>query len=158
MSLSSLNDLYRQLVLDHGQQPHHFTVLSHPDHHFNLSNSSCGDQIDLQLKLSSDQKQLTNIAFQGSGCTLSTASASIMTDTVWNLPVKQVKQDIQLFQQMILTGKVTDQMEACLGDATVFVSVHKVPSRITCVTLAWHALDKALTSSSQEETFKPFRK
>ena len=122
MALSKLDNLYRQVILDHSSHPHHHGQLQDGET-VDLNNPTCGDVIKLSLKL--DGGTITDIAFDGSGCSISTASASMMTDTV--------------------IGKKSEEK---LGDGALLSGVAKFPQRIKCATLAWNALKKALENSN----------
>ena len=139
MALSKLDNLYRQVILDHSSHPHHHGQLQ-DGKTVDLNNPTCGDVIKLSLKL--DGGTITDIAFDGSGCSISTASASMMTDTVIGKKSEEALELADIFSEMV-QGKTDDRQEK-LGDGALLSGVAKFPQRIKCATLAWNALKKAL--------------
>lgn len=144
MNISQLNDLYRQLIIDHAQHPHHHGELAQADQQINLNNPTCGDVIDLQVIF--ENEYIKKIAFSGDGCSISQASASMMCDLVKGQSTAQAKQEIAVFLEMLMNNP--DEPSETLGDAAVLAAVVKFPARIKCATLAWKALEQAIT---QEE-------
>lgn len=143
MALSKLDNLYRQVILDHSSHPHHFGQVQDGET-VDLNNPTCGDVIQLTLKLDGDQ--ITDIAFQGSGCSISTASASMMTDAVIGKSVPEALELAEVFSEMV-QGEADDR-QVKLGDGALLSGVAKFPQRIKCSTLAWHALEKALENKT----------
>lgn len=140
MALSKLDQLYRQVILDHSSRPHHHGKLSGDlQHEIELNNPTCGDVISLQVKLADDK--ISDIAFDGSGCSISTASASMMTDAVLGKTIEEAKEMVLTFSKMV---QGDDTATDSLGDAAVLGGVAKFPARIKCATLAWKALYQAL--------------
>lgn len=139
MALSKMDNLYRQVILDHSAHPHHHGDLATSTNQIELKNPTCGDvlQLDVQVK----DKKITDIAFNGYGCTISQASASMMTDAVLNKTTDQAENMVQAFSNMII-GEPADT--DILEDAAVLQGVSQFPARIKCATLAWKALHKAL--------------
>ncbi|GFH42226.1 iron-sulfur cluster assembly scaffold protein [Lactococcus hodotermopsidis] len=146
MALSKLDNLYRQVILDHSSHPHHHGELL-DGMTANLNNPTCGDVIKLTLKLDGDI--ISDIAFDGSGCTISTASASMMTDAVIGKTVEEALGFADIFSEMV-QGQEDDKQEA-LGDAALLSGVVKFPQRIKCATLSWHALQKALENDGNSK-------
>ena len=132
MALNKLDNLYRQVILDHSAHPHHRGKLSDSTKTIEMNNPTCGDVI-------------TDIAFSGSGCSISTASASMMTDAVIGKPVSEAEHLAVIFAQMVQGNPIPEKDEEALGDAAMLSGVAKFPARIKCSTLAWKALGKALT-------------
>lgn len=139
MGLSKLDQLYRQVILDHSQHPHHYGTLDEATHTVELNNPTCGDVIQLHLVIENDH--ITNIRFSGHGCTISKASASMMTDLMIG---KTLEEALQLGKQfsLLVQGEEVQDVEA-LGDAILLSGVAKFPARIKCATLSWKALEKA---------------
>lgn len=150
MGLSKLDTLYRQVIVEHSSKPHHFGMLENKasSHEIELHNPTCGDIITLQLEVKDDK--ITDIAFSGSGCSISTASASMMTDAVLGKTVQEAKDMVLTFSEMVQGNKGVDT--TLLGDASLLSGVAKFPARIKCSTLAWKALYQALDENKQEET------
>ncbi|WP_125767781.1 Fe-S cluster assembly sulfur transfer protein SufU [Companilactobacillus furfuricola] len=141
MALSKLDNLYRQVILDHSAHPHHHGQLDDSTNQIELKNPTCGDVLQLDVKV--EDNKITDIAFSGYGCTISQASASMMTDAVLNKDVSVAEDMVEDFSNMIL-GEKTDT--GILQDAAILKGVSQFPARIKCATLAWKALHKALNN------------
>lgn len=139
MALSKLNQLYMTLVTDHAKSPHHYGTLTGIEP-LTLHNPTCGDVIHLFVKL--NDQQVEDIRFSGQGCSISTASASMMTDLVKGKSLAEVRDLLILFSQ-VMQGENPSQ-SANLGDAAFLAGVTKFPQRIKCANLAWQALGKVL--------------
>ncbi len=142
MSLLRLKALYQTVILEHAQAPHHFGTLPNA-RTVTLHNPTCGDEINVQMVI--NQQIIEKIAFTGSGCTISQASASIMTDTLQGRTVAAARTQIKNFSTLIMGQPVSDADQHALGDAAVLGTVAEFPTRIKCATLAWHAADQLLT-------------
>lgn len=127
------------VVADHSKHPHHHGFLEGVEQ-INLNNPTCGDVISLSVKLEDDR--IAEIAFAGDGCTISTASSSMMTDAVLGKSRAEALELADIFSEMV-QGKV-DSRQKSLGEASLLAGVSKFPQRIKCSTLAWNALRKAL--------------
>ncbi|MDR1013148.1 MAG: SUF system NifU family Fe-S cluster assembly protein [Lactobacillales bacterium] len=140
MALSRLDSLYRAVILEHSSNPHHHGILGEiiP---FELNNPTCGDVIRLFLHVN-DYDVIENIAFEGSGCSISTASASMMTDAVLGTTIEKALKLSEIFSQLV-QGEKVEKAEKLLGDAAFLNGVSKFPQRIKCATLPWNALKKA---------------
>lgn len=142
MSLSNLTSLYKQVILDHANQPHHKGKLKKATNGATLQNPSCGDLIQLKINLQNDK--IKDIGFTGSGCTISQASASMMTDAVLGKNRDQALLMAQTFSDMIIGKKHPKKDLDQLKDATILSNIMKFPTRIKCATLAWWALKDTL--------------
>ena len=140
MALSKLDSLYMAVVADHSKNPHHQGELEGITP-IQLNNPTCGDVISLSLDLDAEGR-VRDVAFINSGCTISTASASMMTDAIMGKSREQVLELAQVFSQMV-QGE-SDPRQEELGDAAFLSGVAKFPQRIKCATLSWNALKKAL--------------
>ena len=141
MALSRLDSLYMAVVADHSKSPHHHGVL--PDvEQLQLNNPTCGDVINLSVKFDGDV--IEDIAFAGDGCTISTASSSMMTDAVIGKTKAEALELAEIFSLMI---QVDHKDEDKLGEAKLLAGVSKFPQRIKCATLSWNALKKAIERS-----------
>ncbi len=149
MALSKLDNLYRQMILEHANQPHHHGTLAHLDHELELRNPTCGDVLDLQVALKDGK--ISDIAFSGSGCTISQASASMMCDEVMGKTPAEVEKMVMAFSDMV-TGKKDEKADydELLGDASVLEGVAQFPARIKCATLAWKAIYQAVNKEGEE--------
>jgi len=142
--MGDLRDLYQEVILDHSRKPRNFRALEGADHRVEGFNPLCGDKVTLFLRL--EKGEVKDISFQGSGCAISTASASMMTEI---LKGKTSQQAMKLFDEFhgLVTGKAGNGAE--LGKLAVFSGVCEFPIRVKCATLAWHALKAALTGAPQ---------
>lgn len=141
MALSRLDSLYMAVVADHSKSPHHHGVL--PDvEQLQLNNPTCGDVINLSVKFDGDV--IEDIAFAGDGCTISTASSSMMTDAVIGKTKAEALELAEIFSLMI---QGDHKGEDKLGEAKLLAGVSKFPQRIKCATLSWNALKKAIERS-----------
>ena len=149
MGLSKLNNLYRQIILEHSQHPYHHGHLPQADKALELRNPTCGDVLTVELTL--QEGKVSDIAFNGTGCTISQASASLMTDEVIGKTPEQIEKQVLLFSKMV-TGEKTDEdeLDEVLGDASILAGVAQFPARIKCATLAWKAVYQALESEDQK--------
>lgn len=140
MALTKLDQLYRQVILDHSSHPHHHGELEQATTQIELLNPTCGDVMQLQLVIKNEI--IKDIRFNGSGCTISQASASMMTDAIIG---KTVSEALVLSNQfsLLVQGKDVPKLEE-LGDAAFLNGVAQFPARIKCATLSWKALEKAL--------------
>lgn len=147
MALTKLDQLYRQVILDHSSHPHHHGKLEEATNQIELLNPTCGDVMQLQLVI--EDQLIKDIRFDGSGCTISQASASMMTDAVIG---KTVSEALALADQfsLLVQGKDVPKLEE-LGDAALLNGVAKFPARIKCATLSWKALEKALSEKKTNE-------
>ncbi|CAM3343079.1 Fe-S cluster assembly sulfur transfer protein SufU [Streptococcus pluranimalium] len=142
MALSRLNNLYMALVTEHSKSPHHFGQLEGQEA-IQLNNPTCGDVISLTLAVKDDT--IEDIAFSGHGCAISTASASMMTDTVIGKKRAEALVLAELFSEMVQGQENTNQDK--LGDAAFMAGVSQFPQRVKCATLAWNALRRAIERS-----------
>ena len=138
-----LRDLYRELILDHSRSPRHFGKLEDATHSAEGINPLCGDKLRLYLQLDNNERIL-DAAFEGSGCAISVASASLLTDLVIGMPVEDA---LNYFR--VVTGHLTqtnniDTETIDLGKIRALDGVRDFPSRVKCATLAWHALKSAI--------------
>jgi nitrogen fixation protein NifU and related proteins len=137
-----LRDLYQEVILDHNRRPRNFGRLDDANRHAEGYNPLCGDRIDLTLRIEDDRVQA--IAFEGSGCAISTASASLMTEALQGRTVDEARELFRSFHDLLTTDGKNDLER--LGKLAAFAGVREFPIRIKCATLAWHALQSALAS------------
>jgi len=148
-----LQDLYRELILDHARKPRNFKSLHNATHTAEGINPLCGDKLRLYLCVDSSD-QITDVGFEGSGCAISMASASLLTETISQLSVEDADVCFDA-----VTGRLTRQSNDIATPTSVDLSklkaldgVREHPSRVKCATLAWHALHAALAQSSTTAT------
>jgi nitrogen fixation protein NifU and related proteins len=133
-----LNDLYQQVILDHCKHPRNFHELATPTCSAQGHNPLCGDQ--LKLYLSMEGEVIKDISFVGSGCCISKASASLLTEALRGKTRAQAEQIFAQVHEMVTSGKV----QGDVGKLAVFAGVYKFPARVKCAILAWHAVMSAL--------------
>ena len=137
MALSRLDNLYRQVILDHTAHPKNKGVLDVATSQIELNNPTCGDVIQLQLQI--EDQVIKDVRFDGHGCSISMASASMMTDAIKGKTEKEAIETIATFLELVQGEDVKENKKA-LGDAQMLAGVAKFPARIKCATLAWKAL------------------
>jgi nitrogen fixation NifU-like protein len=142
--VSDLRDLYQEVILDHNKRPRNYRVLEPSTHHADGHNPLCGDKVTVYLEVADGVIQ--DIAFQGSGCAISTASASLMTEALKGKPVAEVEHLFHDFHDAV-TGEATPSK--ALGKLSILAGVRDYPSRVKCATLAWHTVRAALEKHSQ---------
>jgi len=141
-----LNDLYQQVILDHCKQPRNFHEMASPTCSAQGHNPLCGDQLKLYLSLNGDI--IRDISFVGSGCCISKASASLLTESLKGKSKAEVQKTFEQVHEMVTTGEINGDM----GKLAVFAGVHKFPARVKCAILAWHAVVAALKGEQQPVT------
>ncbi len=138
-----LTDLYQQIILDHSKRPRNFHVLPDANRTAQGSNPICGDNYTLYAKM--DDDVVKEISFQGSGCAISKASASILTESLKGKTMAEVKSLFDKVHDMILTGN----MDGDLGKLAALAGVHKFPVRVKCAILPWHAAMAAIEGKGE---------
>jgi nitrogen fixation NifU-like protein len=146
--MPDLTDLYQEVILDHNKRPRNFRRIENASHHADGHNPLCGDR--LQLFVQVDGNLVTDVAFEGSGCAISKASASIMTDAVKGRTVDEVHALFDRFHRMVTTP--ADLPVEDLGKLSVFSGVREFPVRVKCASLAWHTLKAALERTQAVST------
>ena len=148
--MSELSELYQQVILDHNKKPRNFRKLENANHTAEGYNPLCGDQLTIYLDLEDDL--VKEVGFEGSGCAISKASASMMTQAVKGKSKEQVESLFQEFHSMV-TGELNEETEENnLGNLKIFAGVREFPVRVKCATLAWHTLHAALNKQVQVST------
>lgn len=142
----SLRELYQEVILDHNKRPRNYGPLVEANHHADGHNPLCGDRLSVFLDV--EDGLIKGVSFEGAGCAISRASASLMTDAVKGRPVAEAERLFAEFHQMVTAG-VDEEMEASLGKLAVFCGVREFPSRVKCASLAWHTLHAALGDKAQ---------
>lgn len=142
--MADLRELYQQLILDHNKNPRNFCVLDPADRYAEGHNPLCGDRVQIYLRLEGDR--IATIGFQGSGCAISKASASLMTEAVQGKTLGETEVYFKNFQAM-LTDPTREPDLAQIGKLSVFASLRDYPTRVKCATLSWHALRAAIENA-----------
>lgn len=140
--MSELSELYQQVILDHNKKPRNFRKLEHANHRAEGYNPLCGDHLTIYLNLEGDA--VKEIAFEGSGCAISKAAASMMTQAVKGKSKEQAEHLFTEFHSMVTGELDTENEENSLGNLKIFAGVREFPVRVKCATLPWHTLHAAL--------------
>jgi len=138
--MAELRDLYQEIILEHSKTPRNFRTMETANHQAEGYNPLCGDHYTVFLDVVDDS--IRDVSFQGSGCAISKASASMMSQAVKGKTKAQAEELFNQFHRILTGGESVDASE--LGKLEVFVGVAKFPTRIKCATLAWHTLQAAL--------------
>jgi nitrogen fixation NifU-like protein len=144
--MSDLRELYQDLIKDHSKKPRNFRTLDDNARRIEGYNPLCGDRFTIYLQMNGDV--VGDVAFQGAGCAISTASASLMTQALKGKTRAKAEALFQKFHEL-LTGELSPEDEEELGKLAVFAGVRKFPVRVKCATLAWHTFHAALEGQEQ---------
>ncbi len=148
--MSELSELYQQVILDHNKKPRNFHKLENANRRAEGYNPLCGDQLNVYLHVEGDQVQ--DVSFEGSGCAISKASASMMTQAVKGKSRAEAETLFNEFHRMA-TGELDEENEPNhLGKLKIFAGVRDFPARVKCATLSWHTMHAALTNQPQVST------
>ena len=142
--MSDLRDLYQQVILDHNRQPRNFRAIDPVSNKADGYNPLCGDKVTVYVEL--EDGVIKDAAFQGRGCAISTASASLMTDIIKGKTPAEAESIFQGFHDVV-TGNSTPSAD--LGKLAVLAGVRAYPSRVKCATLAWHTMHAALENNTE---------
>jgi nitrogen fixation protein NifU and related proteins len=142
-----LRELYQEMILDHGRNPRHHHAMPTANRLANGYNQFCGDRLTLYLKI--EKEKITAISFQGSGCAISMASASLMSEILSGKTLKQAETLFTSFHQLLTSESTTLEQIHDLEKLTVFAGVKAYPARVKCATLAWHTLFAALKQNPE---------
>jgi nitrogen fixation NifU-like protein len=145
--LDQIRDLYQEVVFDHNRNPRNFRVMEDANRKIEGYNPLCGDKITLYVKVNGGV--IEDVSFQGSGCAISTASASLMTEIVRGQTEQRAEQLFETFHR-ITTGQDGDEVNLEeIGKLAVLAGVRAYPARVKCATLAWHSLQAALKGEGE---------
>lgn len=142
--MSELGDLYQEVILDHNRRPRNFRALDEASRRQEGYNPLCGDRLTLYVKVDGDR--IADVAFQGSGCAISKASASLMTEAVKGKTVEEARALFGKFHEMVTSPP--DSPAEGLGKLSVFSGVREYPTRVKCASLAWHTLKAAVEAEA----------
>ena len=144
--MSELSELYQQVILDHNKKPRNFRKLAAANHTAEGYNPLCGDQLTVYLQLENDA--VKDISFEGSGCAISKAAASMMTQAVKGRTKQEAERLFAEFHKMV-TGDLDEKRTSNqLGNLEIFAGVREFPVRVKCATLAWHTMQAALNNEA----------
>ena len=144
--MTDLQDLYQELILDHGSRPRNLKKLAGANHTAEGYNPLCGDKVKVYVNL--DGEVVKDISFEGAGCAISTASASIMTETLKGKTRAEADALFEMFHDLV-TGQERKLDSPELGKLAVFSGVSEFPMRVKCATLSWHTLRAAIKGKEE---------
>lgn len=148
--MSELNELYQETILEHNKNPRNFRDIADADHMADGKNPLCGDALRVYVKTEGDV--VTDVAFKGSGCAISKASASMMTQAVKGMSKDDAEVLFNEFHKMV-TGELDIETEDThLGKLKIFAGVLEFPARVKCASLSWHTLNAALSGDVEVST------
>jgi len=146
-----LKDLYQEVIIDHNRSPRNFGKLENPTQVAEGYNPLCGDKLNLYLTTEDDL--ITDVSFDGSGCAISVASASLMTDSLKGKTTEEAEQLFQNFHDLIMDEENPEQEQMqSLGKLAALAGVKVYPARVKCATLCWHTLHSALQGDTRSAT------
>ena len=146
--MSELSDLYQEVILDHNRRPRNFHALAGASHTADGHNPLCGDRLRLYLKV--EHGIVSDVAFEGAGCAISKASASMMTDAIKGKTVGEVDALFERFHRMVTTPP--DRPVEDMGKLSSLAGVREFPVRVKCASLAWHTLKAAMAQKTKAST------
>jgi nitrogen fixation NifU-like protein len=149
--MSDLRDLYQELIVDHSKRPRNFREITDHNYFSEGYNPLCGDRLKLYLKVD-DEGVIRDVSFVGAGCAISTASASIMTETLKGRTLQQADSLFETFHALVTGPKDPAHAGMHMGKLAVFAGVSEFPARVKCATLAWHTLKNALHGGGPAKT------
>jgi nitrogen fixation NifU-like protein len=150
-----LRELYQDIILDHGRHPRNFHALEHPSHFAHGHNPLCGDRVTVYLTLDGDR--ISDVSFEGRGCAISTASASLMTEVLKGRTLAEADLLFKSFHAKVIGGtaaEVPSALEDDLDRLEPLTGVKTFPARVKCATLPWHAFEAAIKNGSVGATVK----
>jgi nitrogen fixation NifU-like protein len=148
--MNDMRDLYQEVILDHNRKPRNFGVITGANRHAEGHNPLCGDHIKLSMVVEHDK--IDSIAFEGEGCAICKASASMMTGAVKGKSVDEAEELVEEFRAMATGAPGSDAGTSHLGKLKVFAGIKDLPSRVKCAILPWHTLHAALNLKSSTST------
>ncbi len=143
--MSELSDLYQEVILDHNRRPRNFRAIDGASRQQEGYNPLCGDRLTVYVTLEGDR--IADVAFQGSGCAISKASASLMTESLKGKTVTEARALFEKFHAMVTSSPDTEAED--LGKLSVLSGVREYPTRIKCASLAWHTLKAAVSGEAE---------
>jgi nitrogen fixation protein NifU and related proteins len=143
--MADLNELYKEVILDHNRRPRNFHAIADASHQAEGYNPLCGDRLTLYLRLEGDT--IADVGFEGAGCAISKASASLMTDAIKGRSVPEACALFQRFHRMVTTP--LDEGVEDLGKLSALAGVREFPVRVKCASLAWHTFRAALDGTQK---------
>ena len=149
--MSELRELYQEVILDHSKRPRNFHAMAGANRRANGHNPLCGDRVSVSLHVEGDV--VRDVSFEGSGCSISTASASMMTDALKGKTVAEAKALFERFHDLVTADPSRSAAASAeLGKLAVFAGVHEFPVRVKCASLPWHTMKAALEGGDRAST------
>lgn len=149
--MNDLRELYQEVILDHSKKPRNFRELAGANRSAQGYNPLCGDKATIYLLV--EDEVVRDVSFKGSGCSISTASASMMTDALKGKTVAEAKALFERFHELVTADPSKAALASAeLGKLAVFAGVHEFPMRVKCASLAWHTMKAALEGSGRATT------
>jgi nitrogen fixation NifU-like protein len=145
--MADLRELYQEVILDHHKKPRNFHKLEHSNRQADGYNPLCGDKISVYLRI--ENGLIADIGFVGVGCAISTASASMMTESLKGKTEAEARTLFEHFHQFVTNYSGAQQDASTMGKLAVFSGVREYPVRVKCATLAWHTMKAALEQSGE---------
>jgi nitrogen fixation NifU-like protein len=140
--MSDLRELYQEVILDHNKRPRNFRAIEHPSRTARGHNPLCGDRLTLYVTMDGDR--IADVAFEGSGCAISKASASLMTEAIKGRTTGEAEALFDRFHDLVTSPPDEPANTAGLGKLAVFAGVREYPARVKCASLAWHTMKNAV--------------
>ncbi len=148
--MGDLRELYQEVILDHNRRPHNFRPLPDANRKAEGFNPLCGDRLVVFLRIEEDR--IAEVSFTGSGCAISKASASLMTDSVKGRTLREAMTLFDAFHRMVTSEGASEADQTALGKLAVLGGVREFPARVKCASLAWHTLKAALAEAEPVST------
>jgi nitrogen fixation NifU-like protein len=145
--MSELRELYQSVILDHNRKPRNFCAPERANRQADGHNPLCGDKLTVYLSVDGDT--VTGVGFQGEGCAISTASASLMTESIKGRKLSEVQELFEGFHSLVTSDPTREPDISNLGKLAVFSGVREFPMRVKCATLAWHTMRNALDEQGE---------
>ena len=146
--MSAIRELYQQVILDHNRSPRNFRKMDDATRSVEGFNPLCGDHYTVYLKLADGI--ITDVSFEGAGCAISKASASVMSSIVKGKTIKEAEELFRMFHQMVKGEGASDEEREALGKLAAFAGVSEFPARVKCASLPWHTMHAALSSNASK--------
>jgi nitrogen fixation NifU-like protein len=148
--MSELRELYQSVILDHNKNPRNFGTPEGADHSAEGHNPLCGDHVKVHVGVADGV--VSSVGFEGQGCAISTAAASLMTEAIKGRPLAEVETLFEDFHELVTSDPSTPADADALGKLSVFAGVREFPMRVKCATLCWHTLRSAIASGKSVTT------
>jgi nitrogen fixation protein NifU and related proteins len=148
--MSAIHELYQQVILDHNKSPRNFRTMPDATRSVEGYNPLCGDHYTVHVKVEGDR--IADVSFEGAGCAISKASASVMSSMVKSRTVAEAEELFQDFHRLVIGEPAGDETMERLGKLAAFAGVSEFPARVKCASLAWHTLHTALSTEERSVT------